>query len=35
MSVLKEMGTPVFMAEGVPRIDMANYTLKISGLVES
>lgn len=34
MSILKDMDTPVFKAEGVPRIDIANYTLKITGLVE-
>jgi DMSO/TMAO reductase YedYZ molybdopterin-dependent catalytic subunit len=28
------MGTPVFKAEGIPRIDLRSYTLRITGLVE-
>ncbi|MEE9610916.1 MAG: molybdopterin-dependent oxidoreductase [Desulfatiglandales bacterium] len=35
MSILRDIGTPVFKAEGVPQIDIATYTLKVTGLVKS
>ena len=35
MSILRDMGTPVFKAEGVPPIDIEKYVLNITGLVES
>lgn len=34
MSVLKELKTPVFYAEGVPEIDVSKYRMTVSGLVE-
>jgi DMSO/TMAO reductase YedYZ molybdopterin-dependent catalytic subunit len=35
MSILREISTPVFKVEGIPRIDISSYTLKITGLVMS
>lgn len=34
MSVLSRMNTPVFKAEGIPRIDEERYHVTVSGLVE-
>ena len=34
MSMLRDIDTPVFKAEGIPKIDITKYTLKITGLVE-
>lgn len=34
MSILKEMNTPVFKAEGIPEIDLENYRVRVWGLVE-
>jgi DMSO/TMAO reductase YedYZ molybdopterin-dependent catalytic subunit len=35
MSVLKDLNTPIFAAEGVLHLDRANYKLEISGLIHS
>jgi DMSO/TMAO reductase YedYZ molybdopterin-dependent catalytic subunit len=34
MSILKELGVPIFKAGGMPTIDLRTYTLSVGGLVE-
>lgn len=34
VSILKEMNTPVFKAEGIPEIDLESYSVRVWGLVE-
>jgi DMSO/TMAO reductase YedYZ molybdopterin-dependent catalytic subunit len=35
LSILRELKTPVFKAEGIPSIDLKNYRLNIRGLVKA